>query len=114
MCSLSTFNDFIDIDCLINMGVNQMARKAFFSFNYEIDESLKKGNGLLGIYIHKCPVFDGSTDTKGTNPFDNLYLDRNGTKQFLSEIYKTYDWIDNNGRENLGNWIENAAKDAGR
>jgi len=81
---------------------------------YEIDESLKKGNGLLGIYIHKCPVFDGSTDTKGTNPFDNLYLDRNGTKQFLSEIYKTYDWIDNNRRENLGNWIENVAKDAGR
>jgi len=32
----------------------------------------------------------------------------------LSEIYKTHDWIDDNGRENLGDWIEKAAKAAGR
>jgi len=81
---------------------------------YEIDESLKKGNGLLGVYIHKCPLFDGSTDTKGENPFDRLYFDRNGKKEYLSEIYKTYDWIDDNGRENLGSWIKAAAKKAGR
>lgn len=81
---------------------------------YEIDESLKKGNGLIGIYIHKCPLFDGSIDTKGPNPFDNLYFDRNGRKQYLSEIYKTYDWIDDNGRENLGDWIEKAAGKADR
>jgi len=81
---------------------------------YEIDESLKKRNGLLGIYIHKCPLFNGSTDTKGKNPFDNLYFDRNGRKEYLSKIYKTYDWIDDNGRENLGDWIEKAAKAAGR
>jgi len=81
---------------------------------YEIDESLKKSNGLLGIYIHKCPLFNGSTDTKGENPFDNLYFDRNGRKEYLSKIYKTYDWIDDNGRENLGDWIEKAAKAAGK
>ncbi len=81
---------------------------------YEIDESLGRSNGLLGIYIHKCPLFDGSTDSKGTNPFDNLYLDRSGTKTYLSQIYRTYDWIDDNGRENLGNWIEAAAKQAGK
>jgi hypothetical protein len=81
---------------------------------YEIDESLKKGNGLIGIYIHKCPLFDGSIDTKGPNPFDNLYFDKNGRKQYLSEIYKTYDWIDDNGRENLGDWVERAAGKTGR
>ena len=81
---------------------------------YEIEESLKKGNGLIGIRIHKCPLFNGSIDAKGPNPFDNLYFDRNGGKQYLSEIYKTYDWIDDNGRENLGYWIEKATKDAGK
>ena len=81
---------------------------------YEIDESLKRGNGLLGIYIHKCRVFDGSTDIKGKNPFDNLYFNRNGKKVYLSEVYKTYDWVDNNGRENLGTWIEQSAKEAGK
>lgn len=81
---------------------------------HEISESFEKGNGLLGIYIHKCPLFNGSTDTKGKNPFDNLYFDRNGIKEYLSEIYKTYDWVDDNGRDNLGKWIEQAAKEAGR
>ena len=81
---------------------------------YEIDESLKRNNGLLGIYIHKCPLFDRSTDAKGVNPFDNLYFNKNGTKTYLSTIYKTYDWVDNNGRENFGSWIEVAAKAAGR
>lgn len=81
---------------------------------YEIDESLKKRNGLLGIYIHKCPLFDGSIDRKGENPFDYLSINTNGRKVFLSEIYKTFDWIDNNGRENLGKWIEAAAKQVGK
>ena len=81
---------------------------------YEIDESLKKGNGLLGIYIHKCPLFDGSTDIKGENPFDNLYFNKNGLKKYLSQIYPTYDWIDDDGYNNLGDWIEKAAKEAGR
>lgn len=81
---------------------------------YEIDESLKKENGLLGIHIHKCKDFNGNTDTKGINPFDNLYFDRKGKKVYLSELYQTYDWIDENGRDNLGNWIEKAAKYANR
>ncbi len=81
---------------------------------YEIDESLKKGNGLLGIYIHKCALFNGSTDRKWENPFGRLYFDRSGRKEYLSEIYKTYDCIDDNGRGNLGDWIESTAKQAGR
>lgn len=68
--------------------------------NYEIQESLKRPNGLLGIYIHNCPLFDGSTDIKGANP--------------LPAGYSTYDWINDNGRANLGMWIEAAAKQAGR
>ncbi|HBB86832.1 MAG TPA: TIR-like domain-containing protein [Blastocatellia bacterium] len=81
---------------------------------YEINESLKHRNGLLGIYIHNCPLFDSSCDTKGINPFDNLTLTINGVKRKLSEIYKTYDWIDDDGRSNLGSWVEAAAKQAGR
>ena len=81
---------------------------------YEIDESLEKGNGLLGIRIHGIKDQNQQIDTIGTNPFDNLYFDRNGRKVYLSELYKTYDWVNDNGRENLGNWIEKAANDANR
>lgn len=82
---------------------------------YEIDESLKRGNGLLGIYIHSCPLWDGSCDFKGKNPFDNLTITQYGASRRLSDIYKTYDWINDNGRINLGSWIKAAAaKQAGR
>jgi len=81
---------------------------------HEIDESLKRGNGLLGIYIHNCRLFDGSCDPKGVNPFDNLTITKDGVTRKLSEIYKTYDWVNDDGRNNLGSWIEAAAKQAGR
>ncbi len=81
---------------------------------YEIDESLKRGNGLLGIYIHNCPLFDKSYDTRGINPFDNLSITKDGVQRRLSTIYKTYDWINDDGCRNLGTWIEVAAKQAGR
>jgi hypothetical protein len=32
----------------------------------------------------------------------------------LSSQYKNYDFIANSGRQNIGSWIENAAKLAGR
>jgi hypothetical protein len=81
---------------------------------YEIDESLKRGNGLLGIHIHNCRLFDGSCDPKGVNPFDNLSITKDSVTRKLSQIYRTYDWISDDGRTNLGNWIEAASKQAGR
>ncbi len=78
---------------------------------FEIDESLKD-NGLLGIYIHNCNDPINGRDSKGKNPFE--YLSFAGTSKLLSSKYTTYDWINDNGRENLGKWIEKAAQDAGR
>jgi len=79
---------------------------------FEIVESSKKGNGLLGVYIHNCNDPLEGRDTKGKNPFDRLYF--RGNKTLLSTKYATYDWINDNGRVNLGIWIEKAAQDAGR
>lgn len=71
---------------------------------HEIIESWNRGNGLVGIWIHNIKDQDGRTDTMGRNPFDEILLP-NGTP--LSSICKTYDWI-NDGRNNLGTWIEEA------
>jgi hypothetical protein len=79
---------------------------------YEIDKSIERGNGLLGIYIHGAPDPRYGTTLKGMNPFDVLTFSANGRKLSLS--YNTYDWILNNGRTNLGSWIEQAAINAGR
>lgn len=82
--------------------------------DYEITASHKKGNGLLGIYIHNKENSQGQKGMKGKNPFDNWSITRNGEKIPLSKLYPTYDWVDDNGYKNMGDWIEMAAKKAGR
>ena len=66
---------------------------------YEIDQSVKRGNGLLGIDISKVKDLGGKTTERcGKIP--------NG--------YAFYLWNSDKGYENLGNWIEKAAKEAGK
>lgn len=134
---------------------------------YEIEQSVLKGNGLLGIDIHRVrdPLlvragYDG-TCPAGANPLgkvrarDQAAMAEQGPLslapmapphlklQLLTEVtdaqyeaappekkweylrnwelsdpvscfYNTYDWVLNNGRGNIANWIEAAAKKAGR
>jgi hypothetical protein len=82
--------------------------------NYEIKSSHQKGNGMLGIYIHTIKDRNGNTSTKGRNPFDDWYITQNGKKVYFSSLYKTYDWKSDNGYNNIGAWIESAAKAAGK
>jgi hypothetical protein len=81
---------------------------------YEIKQSYGK-NGLLGLYIHNLKDQNQKTDIKGSNPFDSYYITQpDGSKKYLSSMYSTYDWVSDNGYDNLGKWIEEAAKKAGR
>lgn len=81
---------------------------------YEIKKSYEKGNGMLGVYINNIKDKDGRIDYKGKNPFDNFYVKKDGSKVYLSELYKTYDWVYDDGYNNLGDWVEKAAKQVGR
>lgn len=84
--------------------------------NYEIKASYNKSprNGMLGIYVHSMKDADSKTDTKGANPFANVHIATDGKKTLFSELYPTYDWVSDDGRKNIGTWIEAAAKKAGR
>lgn len=62
---------------------------------YEIKRSIELGKGLIGIDISKIKDRDGNTDETGSNP--------------LPTGYRKYLWNNENGRENLGKWIEEAA-----
>ena len=85
---------------------------------YEIQESHRRGNGLLGIYIHGLKNQSQQTSFRGRNPFDGFTVQTQGwlgpTTTRLSSIYPTYDWVLNNGYQNIGGWIEEAARKAGR
>jgi hypothetical protein len=66
---------------------------------YEIDRSKARGNGLLGIDISKIKDF------------------KQNTSERCGEIpagYPFYLWYKNKGYENMGTWIEQAAKAAGK
>lgn len=66
---------------------------------YEIEQSIKRGNGLLGIDISKIKDLNGETSERcGKIPAG----------------YDFYLWNNDEGYKNLGDWVEKAAKDAGR
>ncbi len=79
---------------------------------YEIDQSIERGNGLLGVYIHDLKDQRGYGTSQGDNPFDRLTWTRN--QQKLSTTYRTYYWSRDSGYSNFGKWVEDAAIAAGR
>lgn len=66
---------------------------------YEIDQSIARGNGLLGIDISKIKDLQSNTS------------DRCGE---MPKGYKFYLWNKDDGYNNMGNWIEKVAKAAGK
>jgi hypothetical protein len=66
---------------------------------YEIEASIERGNGLLGIDVSKIKDLKGNT------------TDRCGK---LPTGYPFYLWNNDEGYKNLGSWIEEAAKAAGK
>ena len=63
---------------------------------YEIRESWKRGNAVVGIRIHGIKDQDSKTDSYGANPLDAVRFE-DGTA--LSATCGTYDWVADNGRE---------------
>jgi hypothetical protein len=72
---------------------------------YEILKSWNRGNGLVGILMHNIKDEKRQIDARGANPFDRFKLP-DGI--LLSSICRTYDWVADDGRNNLGKWIEEA------
>jgi hypothetical protein len=77
---------------------------------YEIKKSFEMRMGILAIDIHNVRDPLKGADVQGRNPLE--HWSTNG-KPFTS-IYRTYDWIRNDGYNNIGGWIEAAARAAGR
>ena len=85
-------NTSVTVVCI---GAKTAGRKFI---NYEIDQSIKRGNGIVGIQIHHLKDSAGNTDDVGDIP---AKLEANG--------YKVYKYVDH---EKLANRIEEAAKAA--
>lgn len=76
---------------------------------YEIKQSYKKGNGIIGIYIHDLESQNKEVDSQGKNPFEICMIDRYGKEMPLPNRYKVYNWTKDDGYNNFSKWIEAAA-----
>lgn len=81
---------------------------------HEIKRSYELKKGILAIDIHNVKDPQLGSDTQGKNPLSYWNAKRNGVDVSFDQIYKTYDWVRDNGYTNLPAWIEIAAKAAGR
>lgn len=78
---------------------------------YEIQNSVERGNAILGVHINKIKNLDSETSSKGDV---NTQISINGKNYSFKDIANgIYDYVDDNGYENLNNWVEAAIKAKG-
>ena len=77
---------------------------------YEICESINRGNAVIGVFIHNVKdMVTKSTSLKGNA--HTIIGSRNGCFIYFDEICDgLYDYIAQDGYNNLGSWVEAAAK----
>jgi len=64
--------------------------------------------------LHNIKDFSGYTDTKGDTTFGSLGTDSKGEDVYFFQVAKTYDWVNDDGYNNFGNWVAEAAEAVGR
>ena len=74
---------------------------------YEVDESLRLGKGLLGITLENMKQSNGIIDS--WNRYSTY-----GPLSGRDTSYPIYSWTSSSGRKNLPAWVESAARVAGR
>jgi hypothetical protein len=79
---------------------------------YELAESHNAKKGLLGIRIHQIKNQAQQASTSGPDPF--AYLQRTDGTGTFAGVYPIYDWVNDDGYNNIDSWVETAAKAAGR
>lgn len=77
---------------------------------YEICESLNKGNGIIGVKIHN--IKDMNTQAKSSPGTIHTIIGHQGNKNlYFDEIADgIYDYVNDDGYSTLGSWIEASAK----
>lgn len=73
---------------------------------YEIEESIQQKKGIIFIDLDGMKTMRGTTYRSGSNHPSAWILRR--TNRSLSSYYKTYNWIRDDGYNNIDRWIEHA------
>ena len=81
--------------------------------NYEIQRSHELGKAIIGVYIHQIRCAKTKRiDARGRNPLADFYFDTANGRKYLSGVYPTYDWVNDDGYNNFADWVEDAYQTA--
>jgi hypothetical protein len=81
---------------------------------YEICQSLTRGNGVIGVHINGVRDMNRGLAPKGNTHTIIGHYDNNAPAYFDSIADGIYDYIANDGYSNLGNWVEVSARKHGK
>lgn len=82
---------------------------------YEICESIKRGNGIIGVYINGIRDMRTQQVSGKCNPHTSIGTYSDGRPAYFDCICDgIYDYSLENGYLNLGKWIEDAARKHGK
>ena len=79
---------------------------------YEIEKSIERGNALLGIRIDSLKNRQSKTGSRGENPLAHYVMEVGSEEVPLSDIFPTYRWKEDNGKQNMSEWVEEAVESA--
>jgi hypothetical protein len=77
---------------------------------HEIKRSHVLNKGIVAVDIHRLKCLKAGADIQGINPLSTLQV---GGRN-LDKIYSSYDYVRDDGFNNMSKWIEAAARSVGR
>lgn len=75
---------------------------------YEVMRSHQLGIGLIAIDIHGIRGQDGRAAEPGLNPLALWQVEIDGKQNTFADIYPTYDWVADDGPNNISRWVAEA------
>lgn len=96
---------------VVLIGSNTLNR---YYVQYEICESLKRGNAVIGVYINRIRGFNGNVEPPCNTHTVIGYYEDNRPAYFDKVATAIYDYVTDDGYSNLGKWVESAAKRGGK
>lgn len=77
--------------------------------SYEVKRSHELSLGIFAVDIAGIADSLGRTASHGVNPLSLWQAEIDGEQRSLIEVYPTYDWVRDNGPDNIVSWINAAA-----
>lgn len=97
---------------IVLLGTNTLSRKFV---QYEICESIKRGNAIVGIYINGIrDMITGQTTKKSNTHIAIGKYSGNIPAYFDSFCDEIHDYVTENGYSNLDKWVESAVRKKGK